>query len=137
LPENLDQRGIASDGELKMVNAEILKQLKEGLTILEKGISNILNQPNISSEQIRYLIAEIDRNFILFDRFEDLCKDSSYYFTLRKSLCSSLTPLTIALEAFEAGAIDLHSLKSAVEKSNAKTSIEKTIEKLEEILTDA
>nr|MDO8081569.1 hypothetical protein [Candidatus Freyarchaeota archaeon] len=117
-----------------MTTAEIRKQLEEGLTTLEKEIGNILNESNISSEQIRCLIVDIDRCYILLDRFEELCKDFSYYFTLRKGLCSSLTPLTIALEAFEAGAIDLSSLKSATEKSNAKTSIEKTIEKLETLI---
>jgi hypothetical protein len=121
----------------KMEVTELRKQIKEELTTLEKEISNILNEPNISSEQIRCLIADIDRCYILLDKFEELCKDFSYYFTLRKGLCRSLTPLTIALEAFEAGAIDLPSLKSATEKSNAKKSIEKTIEKLEETTIDA
>jgi hypothetical protein len=117
-----------------METSEIRKQLKIELTTLKKEISNILNESSIPSEQIRSLISDIDRCYILLDQFEELCKDFSYYFTLRKTLCSSLTPLTIALEAFEAGAIDLPSLKSSAEKSNAKTSIEKTIEKLETLI---
>ncbi|WXG41244.1 MAG: hypothetical protein WED07_10840 [Candidatus Freyarchaeum deiterrae] len=120
-----------------MGTTEIRKQLKEELTTLGKEISNILSEQNISSEQIRCVIADIDRCYILLDRFEDVCKDLSYYFTLRKDLCRSLTPLIIALEAFEAGAIDLPSLKSAAEKSNATASIERAIEKLEETLIDA
>lgn len=115
-----------------MTVALIRKQLKEELATIEKGISNILEEPNILSEQVRCLIADIDRCYILLDRFEELCKDFSYYFTLRRGLCNSLITLTIALEAFEAGAINLSSLKSAAEKSNAKNSIEKIIEKLDE-----
>lgn len=115
----------------------IRKQLKEELTNLEKQISNILKETNILSEQIRCLIADIDRCYILLDRFEEFCKDFSYYFTLRKGLCSSLTSLSIALEAFEAGAIDLPSLRSVAEKSNTKKSIEKTIEKLDEASIEA
>lgn len=111
---------------------EIRKQLKEELTNLEKEITNIINESTISSEQVRGLLADIDRCYILLDRFEELCKDFSYYFTLRKGLCSSLTQLTITLEAFEAGAVDLPSLRSSTKSSRVKNDIEKAIEKLEE-----
>ncbi|MBS7251435.1 MAG: hypothetical protein KIH08_12740 [Candidatus Freyarchaeota archaeon] len=114
-----------------MVAIEITKQLKEELLTLNKEITNILDLKEVSSEQIRGLIADIDRCYILLDKFEETCKDFSYYFTLRKGLCSSLTQLTIALEAFEAGAVDLSSLKLAARNSNVKKQIETAIEKLE------
>ncbi|MFB0561655.1 MAG: hypothetical protein ACETWM_10650 [Candidatus Lokiarchaeia archaeon] len=115
---------------------EIRKQLKEELRNLDKEILYILNQSDVSKEQIRCLIADIDRCYILLDRFEELCKDLSYYFTLRKGLCSSLTQLTIALEAYDAGAVDLLSLRSSTENSNVKNHIVKAVEKLEETLIE-
>ncbi len=114
-----------------MVATDMAKQLKEELSILDKEITSILNLAEISSEQIRGLIADIDRCYITLDKFEETCKDFSYYFTLRKGLCSSLTQLTIALEAFEAGAVDLSSLKLVAKNSNVKKQIETAIEKLE------
>ncbi len=114
-----------------METPEIHEQLREELKNLEKEISAILNESNVSREQVRGLIADIDRCYILLDRFEELYKDLSYYFTLRKGLCSSLTQLTIALEAYEAGAVDLPSLKSAIKNSNVKKQIINAIEKIE------
>ncbi len=115
---------------------EIRKQLREELRNLEKEISTIINESDVSKEQIRCLIADIDRCYILLDRFEELCKDFSYYFTLRKGLCSSLTQLTIALEAYDAGAVDLPSLRSSTKNSNVKNQIVKAVEKLEETLIE-
>ncbi len=111
---------------------QIRKQLKEELRTLEKEISDILKESGISNEQIRCLIADIDRCYILLDKFQELCKDFSYYFTLRKGLCSSLTQLTIALEAYDAGAVDLPSLRLSTNNSNVKNHIVKAIEKLGE-----
>ncbi|MEM3585776.1 MAG: hypothetical protein QXO71_00510 [Candidatus Jordarchaeaceae archaeon] len=115
-----------------MTTVLVWKQLKEELLAIGREISKILDESNVLLEQVRCLIADIDRCYILLDRFEEFCKDFSYYFALRKGLCSSLTPLTIALEAFEAGALNFNLLKNIAEKSNAKSIIEKTIKKLDE-----